>query len=59
MCAHSGHNYRLCVYGPYMLLLLQAVQDDWYIQMYYDDLPLWGFVGKTEKIIAKGESQYK
>jgi hypothetical protein len=42
-----------------MLLLLQAVQDDWYIQMYYDDLPLWGFVGKTEKIIAKGESQYK
>ncbi|KIY94368.1 Putative phagocytic receptor 1b [Monoraphidium neglectum] len=28
-----------------------AVRDDWYFQMYFDDLPVWGFVGKVEKII--------
>jgi hypothetical protein len=21
--------------------------DDWYFQMYYDDLPVWGFIGKV------------
>lgn len=26
-----------------------AVIDDFYFQMYYDDLPLWGFVGKIEE----------
>lgn len=26
-----------------------AVKNDFYFQMYYDDLPIWGFVGKTEK----------
>lgn len=31
----------------------QAVKDDWYFQMYYDNLPVWGFVGKVEKIIPK------
>lgn len=31
----------------------RAVRDDWYIQMYYDDLPVWGFVGKEEKILGK------
>jgi hypothetical protein len=25
----------------------QAVMDDWYFQMYYDDLPVWGFIGKV------------
>lgn len=25
-----------------------AVKNDYYFQMYYDDLPIWGFVGKTE-----------
>jgi len=29
------------------------VRDDWYFQMYYDNLPVWGFVGKVEKIIPK------
>lgn len=28
----------------------QAVQHDYYFQMYYDDLPIWGFVGRVEKI---------
>jgi hypothetical protein len=38
----------------------QAVRDDWYYQMYYDNLPVWGFVGKVEKIIPKaGDPQYK
>lgn len=26
-----------------------AVNKDYYFQMYYDDLPLWGFIGKMEK----------
>jgi hypothetical protein len=40
--------------------LLQAVKDDWYFQMYYDDLPVWGFIGKVEKIIQKsGAAEYK
>lgn len=26
-----------------------AVIDDFYFQMYYDDLPLWGFIGKVEQ----------
>jgi hypothetical protein len=39
--------------------LSQAVANDWYFQMYLDDLPVWGFVGKTEKIIANRDSKYK
>jgi hypothetical protein len=30
---------------------MQAVAEDYYIQMYYDDLPMYGFVGKAEKIM--------
>ncbi|KAF9593739.1 hypothetical protein IFM89_024877 [Coptis chinensis] len=26
-----------------------AVKNDFYFQMYYDDLPLWGFIGKVEE----------
>ena len=26
-----------------------ALKNDFYFQMYYDDLPIWGFVGKTER----------
>lgn len=26
-----------------------AVKEDYYYQMYYDDLPLWGFIGKIEE----------
>ena len=29
---------------------MQAVKEDYYFQMFYDDLPIWGFVGKMEKI---------
>jgi hypothetical protein len=40
--------------------MLQAVKDDWYFQMYYDDLPVWGFIGKVEKIILKsGVAEYR
>ncbi len=36
------------------------MRDDWYFQMYYDDLPVWGFIGKVEKIIQKsGVAEYK
>ncbi|CAN6478875.1 unnamed protein product [Victoria cruziana] len=27
----------------------QAVIKDYYFQMYYDDLPVWGFIGKAER----------
>ncbi|KAJ0907805.1 putative nonaspanin (TM9SF), MFS transporter superfamily [Helianthus annuus] len=27
-----------------------AVTKDYYFQMYYDDLPFWGFLGKVEKV---------
>ena len=27
----------------------QAVIDDFYFQMYFDDLPFWGFIGKVEE----------
>eukprot|EP00252_Welwitschia_mirabilis_P000896 TRINITY_DN10892_c0_g1_i3.p1 TRINITY_DN10892_c0_g1~~TRINITY_DN10892_c0_g1_i3.p1 ORF type:complete len:594 (+),score=64.95 TRINITY_DN10892_c0_g1_i3:213-1994(+) len=26
----------------------EAIKNDYYFQMYYDDLPLWGFIGKIE-----------
>ncbi|KAI3798737.1 hypothetical protein L1987_34015 [Smallanthus sonchifolius] len=29
--------------------LRKAVAKDYYFQMYYDDLPFWGFLGKVEK----------
>ncbi|XP_059430027.1 transmembrane 9 superfamily member 5-like [Corylus avellana] len=32
-----------------------AVHDDFYFQMYYDDLPLWGFIGKLEESEIFGE----
>ncbi|KAJ6765639.1 TRANSMEMBRANE 9 SUPERFAMILY MEMBER 5 [Salix purpurea] len=37
-----------------------AVIDDFYFQMYYDDLPLWGFVGKIEEQSwILGEKKFK
>jgi ketosteroid isomerase-like protein len=27
----------------------EAVKKDYYFQMYYDDLPIWGFVGKVDE----------
>ena len=35
-----------------------AVNKDYYFQMYYDDLPIWGFIGKVDKE-AKEPSEYK
>ncbi|KAA6422087.1 MAG: phagocytic receptor 1b-like [Trebouxia sp. A1-2] len=28
----------------------KAVKSDYYFQMFYDDLPIWGFIGKLEKV---------
>ena len=36
-----------------------AVQKDFYFQMYYDDLPMWGFIGKVEKEGKVDPSEYK
>lgn len=36
-----------------------AVSKDYYFQMYYDDLPLWGFLGKVEKEGKADPSEYK
>uniref|UniRef100_A0A0D6QVG0 Transmembrane 9 superfamily member n=1 Tax=Araucaria cunninghamii TaxID=56994 RepID=A0A0D6QVG0_ARACU len=27
----------------------EAIKNDYYFQMYYDDLPIWGFIGKVDK----------
>ncbi|KAF8031505.1 LOW QUALITY PROTEIN: hypothetical protein BT93_D0657 [Corymbia citriodora subsp. variegata] len=35
-----------------------AVIQDYYFQMYYDDLPLWGFIGRTD-MEAGDPSEYK
>ena len=36
--------------------LQRAVRDDYYFQMFYDDLPLWGFLGKVERPVRAGVS---
>ena len=38
-----------------------AVRNDYYFQMSFDDLPIWGFIGKVEKIMqfgAETENKY-
>ncbi|KAG2385064.1 Transmembrane 9 superfamily member 3 [Vigna angularis] len=35
-----------------------AVRKDYYFQMYYDDLPIWGFIGKVDKE-GKDPSDYR
>jgi len=36
-----------------------AVAKDYYFQMYYDDLPIWGFLGKVDKEGKADPSDYK
>ena len=36
-----------------------AVAKDYYFQMYYDDLPIWGFLGKVDKEGKLDPSEYK
>ncbi|KAE8021920.1 hypothetical protein FH972_007767 [Carpinus fangiana] len=36
-----------------------AVLKDYYFQMYYDDLPIWGFLGKVDKEGKYDPSEYK
>lgn len=36
-----------------------AVNKDFYFQMYYDDLPIWGFIGKIDKEGKLDPSDYK
>ncbi len=38
----AGHTQAHCS--------MQAVKSDYYFQMFYDDLPIWGFIGKLEKV---------
>lgn len=37
----------------------RAVKKDYYFQMYYDDLPIWGFLGKVDKEGKTDPSEYK
>jgi hypothetical protein len=46
----------LLVCCPGFTAVLQAVMDDWYFQMYYDDLPVWGFIGKVRSSTGSGSS---
>ncbi|KAK2635613.1 hypothetical protein Ddye_030405 [Dipteronia dyeriana] len=36
-----------------------AVEKDYYFQMYYDDLPIWGFIGKVDKEGKTYPSEYR
>lgn len=36
-----------------------AVAKDYYFQMYYDDLPLWGFLGKVDREGKSNPSEFK
>ncbi|KAK4717133.1 hypothetical protein R3W88_015471 [Solanum pinnatisectum] len=36
-----------------------AIAKDYYFQMYYDDLPIWGFLGKVDKEGKIDPSEYK
>ncbi|EEF40534.1 transporter, putative [Ricinus communis] len=36
-----------------------AIDKDYYFQMYYDDLPIWGFIGKVDKDGKTDPSEYK
>nr|GMD00713.1 transmembrane 9 superfamily member 3-like [Ipomoea batatas] len=36
-----------------------AVAEDYYFQMYYDDLPVWGYIGKVDKERKSDPSDYK
>lgn len=36
-----------------------AVEKDYYFQMYYDDLLIWGFIGKVDKEWKTHPSEYK
>ncbi|XP_010521658.1 PREDICTED: transmembrane 9 superfamily member 5 isoform X2 [Tarenaya hassleriana] len=39
--------------------LRDAIAQDFYFQMYYDDLPLWGFLGKVEgDYLGRGEKKH-
>ncbi|KAF3592076.1 hypothetical protein DY000_02025004 [Brassica cretica] len=37
----------------------RAVEKDYYFQMYYDDLPIWGFIGKVEKEGKSDPTEFK
>ncbi|XP_068634074.1 transmembrane 9 superfamily member 3-like [Aristolochia californica] len=39
--------------------LRDAVSKDYYFQMYYDDLPFWGFIGKVDKENKLDSNEYK
>lgn len=36
-----------------------AISKDYYFQMYFDDLPLWGFFGKVDNLHMADPSDYK
>jgi len=47
----AGHSYREgCKTGPLTIeetdKFIQAVKEEWFYQMYIDDLPIWGMVGE-------------
>ncbi|KAK3255051.1 Transmembrane 9 super member 2 [Cymbomonas tetramitiformis] len=37
----------------------KAVKEDYYFQHIYDDLPIWGFIGKVEKILRPGQPEWR
>jgi hypothetical protein len=39
--------------------LRNAIKKDYYFQMFYDDLPIWGFIGKLEKLMKSSGNEHK
>ena len=37
----------------------QALAADYYFNMFYDDLPIWGFIGKVEKVTKPGGDEIR
>ena len=38
---------------------MQAIQEDYYFQMYFDLLPIWGFIGTVEKVLRPGTTEFQ
>ena len=45
MCVSAVHT---CATDVQTASWLQAVREDYYFQMFYDDLPIWGFIGRLD-----------
>eukprot|EP00959_Pyramimonas_sp_CCMP1952_P395349 8284169-Pyramimonas_sp.AAC.1 len=53
-CRTCAVEYHVCKESENDVVILVGV-----MQMYYDDLPIWGFIGKIEKILRPGKPEWR